>query len=249
MAKKHKHEEHVNHERWVISFADMMTLLFALFVVLYALGQADLSKAKQLKDSIQFAFHIAGEGKTKDDGIFEKQKGGGETIMPAPLVNAQQGSMKEFLQNTLPKEFEEVTGRSIEIVMTDDTITMRAQLSTFFDSGRGFPIKPKTFNWLIKAAQGSVNFTSDLRIIIEAPDVVVGVGESNRPVTSLELCDKRLWTLRKALLGVPEIRPHLVRIELGQQKDPAPGSARAAADWEDRAQVILAFSNRKPENK
>ena len=46
MAKKHKHEEHVNHERWVISFADMMTLLFALFVVLYALGQADLSKAK-----------------------------------------------------------------------------------------------------------------------------------------------------------------------------------------------------------
>ena len=60
MAKKHKHEEHVNHERWVISFADMMTLLFALFVVLYALGQQDLAKAKQLKNSIQWAFHIAG---------------------------------------------------------------------------------------------------------------------------------------------------------------------------------------------
>jgi len=249
MAKKHKHEEHVNHERWVISFADMMTLLFALFVVLYALGQADLSKAKQLKDSIQFAFHIAGEGKTKDDGIFEKQKGGGETIMPAPLVNAQDGSMKEFLQDTLPREFEEVTGSSIDIVMTDDTITMRAQLSSFFDSSRAFPIKPDVFNWLIRAAQGAVNYSSDLRIIIEAPDVILGVGENNRPQTSLELCDKRLWTLRKALLGVPEIRPHLVRIELGQQKDAAPGSARAAADWEDRAQVIFAFSNRRPENR
>jgi len=249
MAKKHKHEEHVNHERWVISFADMMTLLFALFVVLYALGQADLSKAKQLKDSIQFAFHIAGEGKTKDDGIFDKQKGGGETIMPVPLINAQEGPMKEFLQDTLPKEFEEITGSSIDIVMTDDTITMRAQLSSFFDEGRPFPIKPSVFNWLIKAAQGSVNYTSDLRIIIEAQDVIVGVGENNRPTTSLELCDKRLWTLRKALLGVPEIRPHLVRIELGQQKDPAPGSARSFAGWEERAQVILAFSNRKPENR
>ena len=55
MAKKHKHEEHVNHERWVISFADMMTLLFALFVVLYAMGVQDLEKLRQLKQSIQFA--------------------------------------------------------------------------------------------------------------------------------------------------------------------------------------------------
>ena len=46
MSKKHKHEEHVNHERWVISFADMMTLLFALFVVLYAMGVQDLEKLK-----------------------------------------------------------------------------------------------------------------------------------------------------------------------------------------------------------
>jgi hypothetical protein len=126
---------------------------------------------------------------------------------------------------------------------------MRAQLSSFFDSSRAFPIKPDVFNWLIRAAQGAVNYTSDLRIIIEAPDVILGVGENNRPYTSLELCDKRLWTLRKALLGVPEIRPHLVRIELGQQKDAAPGSARAAAAWEDRAQVIFAFSNRRPENR
>lgn len=249
MAKKHKHEEHVNHERWLVSFADMMTLLFALFVVLYALGQADLTKMKQLKDSVQFAFHISGEGKTKDEGIFDKQKGGGETLMPAPLINAQDGAMKEFLQDTLPREFEEVTGMSLDVVQTDDTITMKAPLSAFFEHGRPLPIKPDVFNWLVKAAQGSITFTSDIRIVIEAPDVILGPGPDGRLVTSLELCDRRLWTLRKAMLGIPEIRPHLVRIELGQQQDAAPGSSRRGADWEDRGQVILAFSNQRQQNR
>ena len=245
MGKKHKHEEHVNHERWVISFADMMTLLFALFVVLYALGQADLTKLKKLKESVQFAFHIAGEGKTKDEGIFDTQKGGGESVLPAPLINAQDGAMKEFLHDTLPREFEEVTGQSLEVVQTDDTIDFRAPLSAFFDEGRPQPIKREVHNWLVKAAQGAITFTSDVRIIIEAPDVILGE-RGGRPVTSLELCDRRLWTLRKSILGIPEIKPHMVRIELAQQKEQG---AIGAGRWEDRGQVILAFSNMRAENR
>ena len=44
--KKHEeHEEHVNHEAWVIPYADMVTLLFALFLVLLATGlEADQGK-------------------------------------------------------------------------------------------------------------------------------------------------------------------------------------------------------------
>jgi chemotaxis protein MotB len=43
-AKKHVEEEHENHERWLVSYADMMTLLLVLFVVLYALSQIDKEK-------------------------------------------------------------------------------------------------------------------------------------------------------------------------------------------------------------
>src|SRR5690606_19824059 len=45
--------EEPNSERWMVSFADFMTLLFALFAVLYATSTQDLEKAKQFQDSIK----------------------------------------------------------------------------------------------------------------------------------------------------------------------------------------------------
>ena len=48
MARKKKHAEHENHERWLVSYADLLTLLFALFVVLYAFATAKQSESKQL---------------------------------------------------------------------------------------------------------------------------------------------------------------------------------------------------------
>jgi len=54
--KKHHHEEHENHERWLVSGYDMMTLLFAVFVVLYAISSTNTSKVKALQQSLQEAF-------------------------------------------------------------------------------------------------------------------------------------------------------------------------------------------------
>ena len=105
MAKKHKHEEHVNHERWLVSFADMMTLLFALFVVLYAMGVQDLDKLRKLKRSIQFAFNSSGSGQSQDKGIFEKESRDGAKDMDASQVTAQDAGLEAFLEKDLV-EFE-----------------------------------------------------------------------------------------------------------------------------------------------
>lgn len=55
MARKKKHPSHENHERWLISYADFITLLFAFFVVMFAGSQTDKGKAQQISDSVKRA--------------------------------------------------------------------------------------------------------------------------------------------------------------------------------------------------
>ena len=57
MAKK-KQEEHENLERWMVSYADFMTLLFATFVVLYALSQINVNEFKKVEESLKKAFIV-----------------------------------------------------------------------------------------------------------------------------------------------------------------------------------------------
>lgn len=57
---RRKRPEHVNHERWLVSYADFITLLFAFFVVLYSSSQVDKRKVGQLASAIQVAFQQIG---------------------------------------------------------------------------------------------------------------------------------------------------------------------------------------------
>jgi chemotaxis protein MotB len=56
MARKKKHEEHENHERWLVSYADFITLLFAFFVVMYSLSAVNEGKFKILSEALEAAF-------------------------------------------------------------------------------------------------------------------------------------------------------------------------------------------------
>ncbi|MBM0124197.1 OmpA/MotB family protein [Pimelobacter simplex] len=55
--KRREHEEeHENHERWLVSYADMITVLMALFIVMFAMSQVDEQKYQQLKDGLAVGF-------------------------------------------------------------------------------------------------------------------------------------------------------------------------------------------------
>ncbi len=71
MAKKQHHEEHENHERWLVSYADFITLLFAFFVVMYSVSRVDNKRMQQVVRAIKFAMHFKGSGGVGELPIFE----------------------------------------------------------------------------------------------------------------------------------------------------------------------------------
>ena len=90
MARKHKHEEHANHEAWAIPYGDLVTLLLAFFVVMYAISSINEGKFRVLSDSLQAAFR--GTPKSLEPvQVGEKMRGSGADI----AVSIVQQSMIE----------------------------------------------------------------------------------------------------------------------------------------------------------
>jgi chemotaxis protein MotB len=76
MARKKKHEEHMNHEAWAIPYGDLVTLLFALFTVMYAMSSVNEGKFRVLSDAMIAAFNGAPKS-MQPLNIGEKEAGKG----------------------------------------------------------------------------------------------------------------------------------------------------------------------------
>ncbi len=96
MARKKKHEEHQNHEAWAIPYGDLITLLLAFFVVMYAISSVNEGKYRVLSDSLVAAFR--GSPKTLQPvQVGEKQVGSGAdvktTLVEQAMIQGQPRSM------------------------------------------------------------------------------------------------------------------------------------------------------------
>jgi len=69
MSRRRKAAEHVNHERWLVSYADFITLLFAFFVVLFSSSQVDKRKVGKISAAIQEAFQQMGIFQTANSRV------------------------------------------------------------------------------------------------------------------------------------------------------------------------------------
>jgi chemotaxis protein MotB len=92
MARRHKHEDHVNHEAWAIPYGDLITLLLAFFVVMYAMSSVNEGKYRVLSDSLVAAFN--GAPKTMEPiQVGDKQLGPGTdlsiNLVQKPMIDGQ----------------------------------------------------------------------------------------------------------------------------------------------------------------
>jgi chemotaxis protein MotB len=91
-----RHEEHTNHEAWAIPYGDLVTLLLAFFVVMYAISSVNAGKYRVLSDSLFAAFR--GAPRTMDPiQVGEKQTGSGSELESAVIQSALQGQQRSSL--------------------------------------------------------------------------------------------------------------------------------------------------------
>src|SRR5277367_3560858 len=113
MARKKKHEEHVNAEAWAIPYGDLVTLLFALFTVMYAISSVNEGKFRVLSDSMIAAFRGAPKSlKPVNIGEKEPGKGGDKPLLGiTPTVLIKINEPKKTLDGRLtPRDPTKVEG-------------------------------------------------------------------------------------------------------------------------------------------
>jgi chemotaxis protein MotB len=146
MARKKPHAEHENHERWLVSYADFITLLFAFFVVMFASSQTDKSKAKQVSDSVKEALENGGIKATVREilGGTVDDKGKGNAQMRGPGGAQKQtkedapSKVTELLPSMqyLDKKLEdEIKQGKLEVHLESRGLVISLRQKTFFPSG------------------------------------------------------------------------------------------------------------------
>lgn len=147
MARKKKHEEHENLERWLVSYADFITLLFAFFVVMYSISQVNESKYRVLSDSLVNAFSNAPTSTTKVSAAMRADSKGQASSVQAvvvrkndPALEAKQKQqaekMKRIAKNILKVMESLMKNGQVKVSQSVHGIAIEINASLLFASGQ-----------------------------------------------------------------------------------------------------------------
>jgi len=174
VARKKRPPSHENHERWLVSYADFITLLFAFFVVMFASSQTDKAKAKQVSDSVSEA--LAGGGITAAVhevlGGTVDEKGQGNAMMKGPggTQRATNGPAPAQAVELLPsmqylsKELDtEIKAGKIQLNLQTRGLVVSLREAAFFPSGED-AVDPATYPSLEKVAKVLASLPNSVRL-------------------------------------------------------------------------------------
>lgn len=131
MAKR-KHEEHENHERWLVSYADFITLLFAFFVVMYSISSVNEGKFRVVSESIQAALKPV-VSKPVSDKVFDLGAHKSSLVPVLPQKTILVRKIQEMLSSR-SRDFHFI--ERVAIAETDQGILITIADSMMFESGQ-----------------------------------------------------------------------------------------------------------------
>lgn len=204
----------VSHERWLVSYADFITLLFAFFVVLYATAVADQKKQVQFSQSIDDAFRALGifpntarkqggahaASDAQEAAVIPMNIVMGEDVLAPAKVKDDLEHIGRELQQTLSNE---VATHTVSIQMGRDGLVISLREAGFFASGSATP-KPETVETLQRIAAALSRTPYDLRIEGHTDNIPIHNGQFD---SNWELSTARATSIARLLLSLKAIPP------------------------------------------
>ena len=217
VARKKKHPEHENHERWLVSYADFITLLFAFFVVMFASSQTDKGKQKQMQESVKkameeskFSATLVGIlGGTPDDngkGNAMMKGPGGTKPDTTPIQHQPQVVEVTPALERLKKELQaEIESGAMVVQLTNRGLVVSLQQAAFFPSG-GDGVATETYAAIQKVAKIISSLSSPIRFEGHTDSMPI---KNKRFSSNWELSAARAIAMMELLskkFGIPESR-------------------------------------------
>jgi chemotaxis protein MotB len=238
-----KKQGRVSQDRWLVSYADFITLLFAFFVVLFATGQSDKRKKIELATSIQSAFSQMGifEAHSKSPPLINASGAGGadESAVQLPLTSpvlATPESMLFVRQQLEQAAQSEIDRGVIGLHESSNGLVISLQEAGFFDSGAA-GIRPSALPVLDRIA--GVLPESPLRVEGHTDDVPI-----HTPLfaSNWELSSSRASSIARLLLLHPNVHAEQMSVAGYAEFHPAASNATAAGRARNRRVDIVLLS-------
>ncbi len=132
MVRRRREDIHINHERWLVSYADFITLLFAFFVVMYSISQVNDSKYRVLSDTFIEAFNQPTDSQTNAEPS-EQLNPSNDVITPIDMGKTAQATPEQQETPSVISDVGEVANAISSVATAVDPSTKSDELSQISD--------------------------------------------------------------------------------------------------------------------
>lgn len=132
MVRRRREDIHINHERWLVSYADFITLLFAFFVVMYSISQVNDSKYRVLSDTFIEAFNQPTDSQTNAEPS-EQLNPSNDVITPIDMGKTAQATPEQQETPSVISDVGEVANAISSVPTAVDPSTKSDELSQISD--------------------------------------------------------------------------------------------------------------------